>query len=298
MPLVPTGFRGWNWQRRWGATFSACSYVGVDATASKRGLLRQYLEAVLGLAEDVRFFIGAGNDSHGGDRNVSMVVSEEGPETGGLEVVDQSLSGAVTLDPNALITCTALLCLVCFQLDTANATIANRAAKACSTALGIVKPTDRISKSAMAVCDLVADRLLKEAAAASISLLSSSSSMSATARPSPGSASMEYVEAAVWLLRSCGYHSKALQVLEERMNNPTLRNASVGMSSGGSSSSMGWSQIKYDSYFAAHLGELWSSKDDACCQIVLRSTAARDLITRNPALGLSIFTAMHPQNEK
>ena len=90
MPLVPTGFRGWNWQRRWGATFSACSYVGADATASKRGLLRQYLEAVLGLAEDVRFFIGAGNDSHGGDCNVSMVVSEEGPEMGGLEVVDQS----------------------------------------------------------------------------------------------------------------------------------------------------------------------------------------------------------------
>jgi hypothetical protein len=165
--------------------------------------------------------------------------------------------------------------------------------------MGTVKPKDRsVSKASMAVCDLVSDRLLKEAAAASFSLLSSSSSMSATARPSQSGASMEFVEAAVWLLCSCGYHEKALQVLEERMNNPTLRNASVGMSSGGSSGSTGWSQIKYDSYFATHLGELWSSKDDACCQLVLRSSATRDLIGRNPTLGLSIFTTLHPQNEK
>ena len=282
-----------------GATFSATSYVGQDATAAKRELLIQYLEAVLGLADDLRFFMGSG-DIHGS--NVSMVVSEEGQEAG-LEVgMDSELGSGKTnvssLDPNTLLTCTALLCLVCFQVDAPNATLANRAAKACSSAVGTVKPKDRgISKSAVAVCDLVADRLLKEAAAASFSLLSSSASLSANPRPSQNSASMEFVEAALWLLRSCGYHEKALQVLEERMNNPTLRNASVGMGGGGSSSA-GWSQIKFDSYFATHLGELWSSKDDACRQLVLRSSATRDLLSRNPTLGLSIFTALHPQNEK
>ena len=281
-----------------GATFSAASYVGQDATAMKRGLLRQYLEAVLGLADDVRFFMGSGDVA---------VVIDGGPEAG-LEVMGESLdrqdrpsSGMSTLDPNALLTCTALLCLVCFQMDSpnaTNATLANRAAKACSGAMGTVKPRDgSISKSAMAVCDLVADRLLKEAAAASFSLLSSSTSMSSTNRPSQNSASMEFVEAALWLLRSCGNHEKALQVLNERMNNPTLRNASIEISGGGSSSLAGWSQIKYDSYFATHLGDLWSSKDDACCQLVLRSSATRDLIARNPMLGLSIFTTLHPQNE-
>ena len=282
-----------------GATFSAASYVGQDATATKRGLLLQYLEAVLGLADDVRFFMGS--------QNVAVVI--DGGQDAGLEVMEESFDvqdrislSLSTLDNNALLTCTALLCLVCFQLDSpnaTNATLANRAAKACSGAMGTVKPKDgSISKSAMAVCDLVADRLLKEAAAASFSLLSPSSSMSSTHRPSQNSASMEFVEAALWLLRSCGNHEKALQVLDERMNNPTLRNASIEISGGGSSSFAGWSQIKYDSYFATHLGDLWSSKDEACCHLVLRSSATRDLLARNPMLGLSIFTTLHPQNEK
>jgi hypothetical protein len=284
-----------------GATFSATSYVGQDATALKRGLLMQYLEAVLGLADDVGFFMGMGNCT--GGNIVSMVVSDEGQ---GLEVMEPTFgsvqdqpSSVVALDPNTLLSCTALLCLVCFQLDSpnpSNATQANRAAKACSSAMGTVKPKDRsISKASMAVCDLVADRLLRDAAAASFSLLSSSASMSTATRPLQNS--MEFVEASLWLLRSCGYHEKALQVLEERMNTPALRNASVGMSSGVSSTA-GWSQIKFDSYFATHLGELWSSKDDTCCQLVLRSSATRDLISRNPTLGLSIFTTPHPQNEK
>ncbi|KAL3795905.1 hypothetical protein HJC23_002176 [Cyclotella cryptica] len=294
-----------------GATFSATSYVGPEATAVKRVLLRQYLEAVLGIAEDIRFFLGTGGSGGSEGSSVSLFVSEESQEVG-LEVVDTHLSGgqdlranpsaseSPALGPNALLTCTALLCLVCFQLQPPNANLANRASKACSSAMGTVRPRDRsISKAAMTVCDLVADRLLKEAAAASFSLLSSSASISiSTNRPSQSIASMEFVEAAVWLLRSCGCHEKALHVLEERMNNPALRNASLSIGSGVSASSGGWSQIKFDSYIAAHLGELWASRDDPCCQLVLRSSATRDLISRNPNLGLSIFTTLHPRNEK
>ena len=58
----------------------------------------------------------------------------------------------------------------------------------------------------------------------------------------------------------------------------------------------GWSQIKFDSYLATHLGELWSSRDDRCRQLVLLSPATRDLVSRNPTLGLSVFTTVHPQN--
>ena len=106
---------------------------------------------------------------------------------------------------------------------------------------------------------------------------------------------MEFVESAVWLLRSCGCHEKAIDVLQERMNSPSFRNSAVGTDS--SSGGGGWSQIKFDSYIATHLGELWLSRDDRCCQLVLVSSATRDLIARNPTLGLSVFTTLHPQNE-
>ena len=45
MPSVPMGFTV-EIGRGVGATFLACLYVGADATTPKRGLLRQYLEAV------------------------------------------------------------------------------------------------------------------------------------------------------------------------------------------------------------------------------------------------------------
>lgn len=111
---------------------------------------------------------------------------------------------------------------------------------------------------------------------------------------------MEFVESAVWLLRSCGCHEKAILALQERMNNPVLRNASVGELATQSSSSGGggWSQIKFDSYIATHLGELWSSREDLCRQLVLRSDATRYLLARNPTLGLSVFSTLHPRNEK
>jgi hypothetical protein len=120
---------------------------------------------------------------------------------------------------------------------------------------------------------------------------------------------MEFVESSIWLLRSCGCHEKAINVLQERMNSPAFRNAvgggggngNVGGHVGRTSSAGGaggWSQIKFDSYIATHLGELWSSNDDRYRRIVLLSSATRDLIVREPSLGLSVFTMMHPQNEK
>ncbi|KAL7543620.1 hypothetical protein ACHAXR_012918, partial [Thalassiosira sp. AJA248-18] len=342
-----------------GATFSATSYMNVQgvglaeepATSYKRGLLRQYLESVLGL--------GSYSSGGGGGGGVSFVMlsGEDGQESG-LEVegsgrlVDNPNEGndsrdndainnnttmpsASSLDANSLLTCTALLCLVCYQLAPApNGTAACRASKVCASSMGIVRPKDshpsssgggggvggggRISKSAVAVCELVADRLLKEVST-SFSLLTSTSSSApiTSSHNRPGAqggvaSSMEFVESAVWLLRSCGCHEKAIAVLQERMNSPAFRNASVGsgggIGGGGQTSSHAggtgggggggsWSQIKFDSYLATHLGELWSSKDDRCCQLVLRSPATKDLIARNPTLGLSVFTTIHPQNE-
>lgn len=284
-----------------GATFSATSYSGPEPTAHKRSLLRQYLECELGLSEEVRTYMGNG----------SFFVVSENPQGGRLEVVDSiendlgqmtiGSSDAKTsssLSPSALLTCTALLCLVCFQVNPPNATLANRAAKSCANTMGVVRPKDTsISKAVVAVCELVADRLITEASPSYSLLTSSSPPLQSGHRPSHGSTIMEFVEAAVWLLRSCGCHEKAIYVLQDRMNNPAIRNASVG-SGIGNGNAGGWSQIKFDSYIATHLGELWSSKDDNCCQLVLLAPATRDLIARNPTLGLSIFTSPHPQNEK
>jgi len=300
-----------------GATFSATSYSGPEPTVHKRLLLKQYLESVLGLADDLSLQFSSSSSSSGTSRgkgDVSIVISDDGQESG-LEVTDGQVTNqnqddnyikdatATTdlpsslLGANSLLTCTALLCLVCYQLNPPNGTAACRASKVCASAMGTVRPKDSgISKAAMSVCELVADRLLKE-----VSTSSSSSSSNNRSAAVGSSASMELVESAVWLLRSCGCHQKAIDVLQERMNSPAFRNALVGSSSIGASSSSGgggWSQIKFDSYIATHLGELWSSRDEQCCQLVLSSSATRDLISRNPTLGLSVFTTLHPQNEK
>ena len=277
-----------------GSTFSATSYVGPEPTAHKRSLLQQYLEVVLGLADDVR------RGGRVSAKNVQISVNQEGSmevEVNDEPNRDDDIRGvSSSLGPNALLTCTALLCLVCFQVNPPNATLACRASKACASAMGIRRRGDTsVAKSAVTVCELIADRLLKEAAAASFSRLSPSP-ISPSNRHVPSGASMQFVESAVWLLRSCGCHEKAIFVLEERMNDPALRNASV-TGNGQTGFAFGWSQIKFDSYIATHLGDLWSSKDEKYCQLVIQSTATKDLLSRNPTLGLSIFTSTHPQNE-
>lgn len=297
----PNGFPRLELANSIGSTFSATSYVGPEPTAHKRSLLQQYLEVVLGLADDVRRGGGRLSSSMASE-NVKISVNQEG----GMEVEvnepdqeDDLQTASSSLKPNALLTCTALLCLVCFQVNPPNPTLACRASKACASAMGIRRRGDTsVAKSAVTVCELIADRLLKEAAAASFSRLSPAP-ISPSNRHAPSGASMQFVESAVWLLRSCGCHEKAIFVLEERMNDPALRNASVPLDeqivSGGFA--FGWSQIKFDSYIATHLGDLWSSKDEKYCQLVIQSSATRDLLARNPSLGLSIFTSTHPQNE-
>lgn len=58
-----------------------------------------------------------------------------------------------------------------------------------------------------------------------------------------------------------------------------------------------WSRIKYESYTATHLSELWSSGKQSAIQLVLKTSATRRLLETNPRLGLSVFTAAHPQTE-
>ena len=306
-----------------GATFSATSYTGPEPTSHKRSLLRQYLESVLGIGSEGSSLRRTGSSS-GNVAGLSFVMSEENGQENGMEVEgsghlegsndngDDAIGAVPTsssLDANSLLTCAALLCLVCYQLTPApNGTAACRASKVCASSMGIVPPKESqqnsgISKGAVAVCELVADRLLKEVSTSFSLLTSTSSSAPITSshnRPglqSGATSAMEFVESAIWLLRSCGCHDKAIAVLQERMNSPAFRNATIGDASISSVGSGAWSQIKFDSYLATHLGELWSSKDDTCCQLVLRSPATKDLIARNPMLGLSVFTTSHPQNE-
>ena len=113
----------------------------------KRVLLKQYLESVLGLRDDVSLRLSSsestsatrGSVGSGGD-NVSLVMSEDGQESG-LEVVEETMTNiqgnsgqgnedtimpSSSLGANSLLTCTALLCLVCYQLSPPNGTAACR----------------------------------------------------------------------------------------------------------------------------------------------------------------------------
>lgn len=319
-----------------GATFSATSYTGSgvgggggeQASSSlttlahsnhKRALLKQYLECVLGLADDAQarapFPPTLSPQRTAGDI-VSLQLSDGVEvETVNLHSMDEQgeeSNDDVTISPlgaNSLLTCTTLLCLACYQLSSPDGVAAVRASKACASVMGISSSLT-FSKAAVAVCELVADRLLKEVTStsmASFSLLTTSSPAPiVSSYCSSNNSTMEFIESSVWLLRSCGCHEKAINVLQDRMNSPAFRN-SVGGGGNvrehrGSTSNAGvaggWSQIKFDSYITTHLGELWSSNDDQYRRIVLLSSATRDLLVREPSLGLSVFTTMNPRNAK
>jgi hypothetical protein len=310
------------------ASFTATSYAGPEPTSHSRNLLRQYLEAVLGLAE---FESGAssgwpttigtpsGSSTNKASLSNPFSVNNTGrysPTSGNFRtafdddatnnnnkfMVDSS--PIVTEDsPNALLTGTALLCLVCTQLSPSpKGSLANRAARACSLKMGVIvidsMNNSGISNASIAVNEIVAERMLKEASNQSMSLLNNTSSSTAGMVASSGkrntgyaqaSMHMEFVEAATWLLRSCGRHERAIDVLYERLQQhraPESAKQPVGF----------WSQIKYESYTAAHLSELWSTQKEAACQLVLDSSATVRLLEHNPELGLSVFTVNHPQN--
>ena len=242
------------------ASYGATSYAGTEPTAAAKALLKQYLEAVLGLADD---FEGDG---------------------------DVSRDGASDKDPHSsvatLLMGTALLCKVCSELSPPIPSLANRAARSCSNKVG-AEVGAATNAAAVKVCYLIAEDLLGVAAS----------------EPTSG---MTYIEPAIWLLRACGSHERAIKVIQRRMNDASARN----MVSGGSSGTAGsagysargsgavWSQLRYESYVTSHLSELWVGGDDDMIDLVINSNMTMQLLERNPRLGLSIFTSNHPEDEK
>lgn len=286
------------------ASFTATSYVGPEPSSHSRYLLKQYLEAILGLmdlesgattgwptqqSQDLSSKDAVHRGAFGEAHSPGVVSAHRNNQTW-----QRQLPPVVSAaSPASLLTGTALLCLVCAQLQPPQASLANRAAKACVNRLGmVVTPHELSSDGAVQVCDSVAEALLEGPPQEDFSLNVGSSPKPIMASSAARSIQMEFVEAAVWLLRSCGRHEKAMEILYERLQQ--LKNQS---SSNTDAKSSGWSQIKYDSYTATHLSELWSTGQPEACELVLKSEITHRLLEHNPRLGLSAFTALHPQNE-
>mmetsp|Transcript_26227 Transcript_26227/g.38770 ORF Transcript_26227/g.38770 Transcript_26227/m.38770 type:complete len:1068 (-) Transcript_26227:20-3223(-) len=217
------------------ASFTATSYVGPEANASARSLLKQYLEAILGLAD----FVSGSTSSWPGGEGTSTICA------------------------------TALLCLVCTH-DTPDAALANRATK---ESCGSVTFAESLEPS-VRVCEQVAERMLREATQ-SIDLLKASKAIASTNK---ANLPLEFTEAAIWLMRACGRHERAFEILEQKLRIE------------------GWSKIKYESYAATHLSDLWTHPDGR--DLVLELDATKQLLESNPGLGLSVFTASHPRNSQ
>lgn len=270
------------------ASFTATSYVGTEPTVQSRNLLKQYLEAILGVAD---FEAGA---SSGWPTELAKGSTAKG--TFGDEKAKVSGRGAQptmlsSSSPGPLMCGTALLCLVCSQLSPPNSTLASRVAKKCSDTMGIVFDSrSDVPYAAAYVCEVVAEKLLREAAS-NFSLLTSgptAAPFQRMHRNSYATFQSEFIEASIWLLRTAGKHERAIEVADERLLHST---------DGTSSSRGSWSQIKYDSYIATHLSELWCSKKEEGYSLVLHSPAMSRLLENNPRLGVSVFTSTHPQNE-
>lgn len=293
------------------ASFTATSYVGPEPSPTSRALLQQYLEAFLGLAD---FESGAFPGWHMADAKVASNSIDRVVNNGafastsaGESLQFSNLDDYATVEratesmisPQFLLTGTSLLCLVCCQVNPShNSSLANRAAKTCADKIGVVfEGNASISKATVMVCDLIAEKLLKEATS-NFSLLAGSSPSpiaSASRRPRGGNSQQsniitDYIESSIWLLRSCGKHDRAIEVAHERLQQQAQLDYSGNVKGY-------WSQIKYESYTATHLSEIWTAGNNEGCRLVLESSATHRLLENNPRLGLSVFTAMHPQNE-
>ncbi len=279
-----------------GATFTATSYVGSEPTADARNTLKQYLETCLGLDMSGDFGAAALYKQflHGGG------LGGESDD----DFVDEEGSGSnVSMSPFASVylCATAMLCLVCSRVNPPNSSLANRAAKSCTNKFGRVTNIQQngINEATMIVCEIVADQLLKESESTRIV-----PALGGLATGKNG-IRMDMVEAASWLLRSCGQHQRSIQILQDRMDNPSIRNKTFVEGTTEvfdeitfTKSHAGWSQTKYESHLCLHLGDLWSCGDVSCRDLVLASSATRNLLENNPTLGLKIFTSMLPQNEQ
>ena len=292
------------------ASFTATSYVGPEVNPQARILLKDYLEALCGLCDWESGASSGWPNEYAADAETAHH-GRFRPEQGGGRGQDAPLlalaprKAVVTAsEPIALLTATALLCLVTTQLNPPAASTASRAAKACASQLGVVVAsgegkgsglqalhaavTAEMAQAAMSLCEQVVEKLLREAMNFSLVKSSASPSTSRMHRPA-ASLHADFVEASIWLLRSCGQHEMAIEVAAERLQ-PSPKSDNVdrrGL----------WSRIKYESYTATHLSELWASGNDVGRRIVLRSPATLRLLESNPPLGLSVFTAQHPQNE-
>lgn len=272
------------------AKFSATSYVGPEPTNSAKTILRQYLEMILGL--DIH------GDFAGGD--ATSWFFEDNKEDGQHANANYKAVRLVSRSPYAstYIAATAVLCLLCTHLIPYNPSLANRAAKSCASKLGVVSSLNSsdISTASIQLCKNIVQELLAFAE----SMHDSDGNI--TPKRSTGSAKMEIIEAANWLLRSCGEHEHAIKIYRNIMSNADVSNASSETVVPESSTATtpgrrsDWSQLKCESFMATHLGDLWSHGDDSCRELVLTSSATRQVLESNPMLGIGIFTASHPSN--
>lgn len=304
------------------ASFTATSYVGPEPSLQARFLLKEYLEAVLGLCDwesgassgwptqdspNVAASLSnplsrtphttlAAADGDGGGFHGKWTAAGDSTRAEGRSnprpLFATVLSAA---EPAALLAHTSLLCLVATQLSPPAAQLASRAAKACASAMGVVL-SNNMDEAAVSVGQQVADQLLRESSHTFSLVNSSAMTSKAPTIPRihrPAQVSTDYIEAAIWLLRSCGQHERAMEVAAERLQqNPSPESGGTVTGRSGQ-----WSRIKYESYTATHLSELWCCGQENARELVLRSMAAQSLLESNPRLGLSVFTSLHPQNE-
>ena len=267
------------------ASFTATSYVGPDSSQQSLNLFRQYLEAILGLAD----FEGGGSSGWPSEVTPADDPGPFGDNKGRMTGRRTAPTMLTSAAPAHLMTSSSLLCLSCNQLVPPNSGLASRAAKVCAEKMGVVFHQN-VPSAAAQVCELVAEKLLRELSS-SFSLLPGSSPNPISHR-SQAAMYSDFVEAAIWLFRCAGKHERAIEVAHDRLLQQTQTDSGV---SGGSRGS--WSRIKYESYTATHLSEVWSKGKDEGCSLVLGSPATYRLLENNPRLGLSVFTAGHPQSE-
>lgn len=270
------------------ASFVATSYVSAPDSSNNnasRLLLLHYLECLLGLVEWESGATSAWpteltpSSSKDGGNEYHVGTWQEQAHTNSVNAMIQRGNRPVALPPTvvsastpaALLTGSAILCLVCLQVSPPNSSLANRAAKACAEKLGVAvaspeKKSNTSHDAAVDVCEQVADKLLREASSTTFSLLTSSPTPVSTRghRHTQTALYVDFVEACIWLLRACGRHERALDVaytyLAKQQQQPTLTATTDPTSSSATSSSSmirvsqhGWSQIKYESYTATHL---------------------------------------------
>lgn len=259
-------------------SFPAANYHGEAVTSHAKIVLKEYLEALLGFTDAPGFTYGGSAQklrlwplmmpSQAESNKNSELGKNDAIAQGAFSTATTSGRGEWAVQDDFILTTAAMLCWVCSQLDSDAVSLARRAAQHAAT------NGRNCSGETIALCSVVVDRLLREASS-KISLISNTTNQ-ARHNMTP---STDLIEAAVWLLRACGKHEQAITVTYDRLRETNA-----------------WSPIKYDSYTATHLSELWSM-DPAAVQLVMSSPATHRLLENNPRLGLSVFTALHPHNE-